>query len=49
MLETVDRGIKRAMSKSKLSELKRIRKQLIKIYEDLGEESIDYEWIKETI
>ena len=43
MLETVDRGIKRAPSKSKLSELKRSRKQLIKIYEDLGDESIDYE------
>ena len=49
MLETVDRGIKRAPSKSKLSELKRSRKQLIKIYEDLGEESIDYEWIQKTI
>ena len=30
MLETVDRGIKRATSKSKLSQLKSIKKQLIK-------------------
>ena len=43
MLESVDRGIKRAASKSKLSQLKRIKKQLIKKYEDLGEEFIDYE------
>ena len=43
MLETVDRGIERAMSKSKLSQLKRIKKQLIKKYKDLGEEFIDYE------
>ena len=38
MLETVDKGIKRATSKSKLSGLKRIEKQVIKQYEDLGEE-----------
>ena len=43
MLESVDRGIKRAVSKSKLSQLKRIKKELIKKYEDLGEEFIDYE------
>ena len=30
MLETVDKGTKRATSKSKLSQLKRIKKQLIK-------------------
>ena len=45
MLESVDRGIKRVASKSKLSQLKRIKKQLIKKYEDLGEEFIDYECI----
>ena len=38
MLETVEKGIKRATSKSKLSGLKRIEKQVIKQYEDLGEE-----------
>ena len=38
MLETVDKGIKRATSKSKLSGLKQIEKQVIKQYEDLGEE-----------
>ena len=30
MLETVDRAIKRSTSKSKLSQLKRIKKQLVK-------------------
>ena len=30
MLETIDRGIKRATTKLKLSQLKRIKKQLIK-------------------
>ena len=30
MLETVDRGLKRATSKSKLSQLKQLKKQLIK-------------------
>ena len=43
ILETIDRGIKRATSKPKLSQLKRIKKQLIKKFEDLGEELIDYE------
>ena len=43
MLETVDRGIKRTTSKSKLSQLKRIKKPSIKKYELLGEEFIDYE------
>ena len=41
--ETIDRGVKRATSKPKLSQLKRIKKQLIKKSEDLGEELIDYE------
>ena len=36
MLETVDRGIKRAPSKSKLSELKRSRKQVDKNIRRLG-------------
>ena len=39
MLETVDRSTR----KSKLSQLKRIKKQLVKKYEDLGEELIKYE------
>ena len=43
MLETVDRGIKRTTSKSKLSQLKQIKKPSIKKYELLGEEFIDYE------
>ena len=43
MLETVDRAIKRSASESKLSQLKRIKKQLVKKYEDLGEEFIEYE------
>ena len=43
MLETVDRAIKTSTSKSKLSQLKRIKKQLVKKYEDLGEEFIKYE------
>ena len=43
MLETVDRAIKRPTSKSKLSQLKQIKKQLVKKYEDLGEEFIEYE------
>ena len=46
MLETVDRAIKTSTSKSKLSQLKRIKKQLVKKYEDLGEEFIKYEWVK---
>ena len=37
MLKTVTRGMKRATGKSKLSQLKRIKKQLIKKYKDLGE------------
>ena len=41
VLETIDRGIKRITSKSKLSQLKRIKKQMIERYEDLGEEFID--------
>ena len=49
MLETVDRAIKTSTSKSKLSQLKRIKKQLVKKYEDLGEEFIEYEWVKKTI
>ena len=49
MLETVDRAIKRSTRKSKLSQLKRIKKQLVKKYEDLGEELIKYEWVKKTI
>ena len=43
MLETVDKAIKRSTSKSKLSQLKQIKKQLVKKYEDLGEEFIEYE------
>ena len=46
MLETVDKGIKRATSKSKLFELKRIEKQLIKQYEDLGEELLTMNELK---
>ena len=49
MLETVNRAIKRSTSKSKLSQLKQIKKQLVKKYEDLGEEFIEYEWVKKTI
>ena len=41
MFETVDRGIKRTTSKLKLSQQNRID-LLIKQYEDLGEEFIDY-------
>ena len=43
MLETVDKAIKRSTSKSKLSQLKQIKKQLVKKYEDLGEEFIEYQ------
>ena len=43
MLETVDRAIKRPTSKSKLSQLKRIKKQLVKKYKNLGEELIKHE------
>ena len=43
ILETINRGRKRATSKPKLSQLKRIKKQFIKKFEDLGEELIDYE------
>ena len=43
MLETVDRAIKRSTSKLKLSQLKRIKKQLVKKYEDLREEFVEYE------
>ena len=43
MIETVDRAIKRSTNKSKLSQLKRIKKQFVKKYEDLGEEFIEYE------
>ena len=43
MLETVNRAIKRSTSKSKLSQLKQIKKQSVKKYEDLGEEFIEYE------
>ena len=49
MLETVNRAMKTSTSKSKLSQLKRIKKQLVKKYEDLGEEFIEYEWVKKTI
>ena len=49
MLEAVDRAIKTSTGKSKLSQLKRIKKQLVKKYEDLGEEFIEYEWVKKTI
>ena len=45
MFETADRGIKRTTSKLKLSQQNRID-LLIKQYEDLGEEFIDYKWIK---
>ena len=48
MLETVDRAIKRSTSKSKLSQLKRIKEQLVKKYEDLGEKFIKYEWVKKN-
>ena len=43
MLETVNRVIKRSTSKSKLSQLKWIKKQLVKKYEDFGEKLIEYE------
>ena len=43
MLETVDRAIKRSTSKWKLSQLKRIKKLLVKKYEDFGKELIEYE------
>ena len=43
MLETVDRAMKRSTRKSKLSQLNRIKKQLVKKYEGLGEEFIEYE------
>ena len=43
MLETVDRAIKRSTSKSKLSQLKRTKKQLVKKCKDLGEEFLEYE------
>ena len=36
MLETVDKGIKKTTSKSKLSQLKRVKKQLTKKSEGLG-------------
>ena len=49
MLGTVDRAIKRSTSKSKLSQLKQVKKQLVKKYEDLREELIEYEWVKRTI
>ena len=49
MLKTVDRAIKRSTSKLKLSQLKRIKKQLVKRYEDFGEEFIENEWVKKTI
>ena len=48
MLETVDRAIERSTSKSKLSQLKRIKEQLVKKYEDLGEKFIKYEWVKKN-
>ena len=41
MLETINRAIKRPTSKSKLSQLKRIIKHLVKKYKDLGEEFIE--------
>ena len=43
MLETVDRAIKRSTSKWKLLQLKRIKKLLVKKYEDFREEFIEYE------
>ena len=43
ILETADRAIKRSTSKSKLSQLERIKKQLVKKYDDLGKEFIKYE------
>ena len=43
MLETFVRAIKRSTSKSKLSQLKGIKKHLVKIYEDLEEKFIEYE------
>ena len=49
MLETADRAIKRLTNKSKLSQLKQIKRQLVKKYKDLGEELIKYEWVKKTI
>ena len=48
MLETISRAIKRSTSKKKLSQLKRIKKKLIKKYEDLGEEFIEYERVKKN-
>ena len=48
MLETVDRAIKRSTSKLKLSQLKRIKKQLVKKYKDLGEEFSEYESVKKN-
>ena len=44
MLENVNRAIKRLTSKLKLSQLKQIKKQLVKKCKDLGEEFIEYEW-----
>ena len=49
MFETVDRATKWSISKSKLSELQRIKKHLVKKYENLGDEFIEYEWVKKTI
>ena len=46
MLETFVRAIKRSTSNSKLSQLKGIKKHLVKIYEDLEEKFIEYEWVK---
>ena len=49
MLENADRAIKRLTNKSKLSQLKQIKRQLVKKYKDLGEELIKYEWDEKTI
>ena len=42
----MNRAIKRLTSKLKLSQLKQIKKQLVKKCKDLGEEFIEYECIK---
>ena len=49
MLETVDRVIKRSTSKSKLSQLKGIKKQFVKKYENLGENLSNMNELKKTI
>ena len=49
MLETIDRVIKKSTSKSKLSQLKGIKKQFVKKIWKFGRKFIEYEWVKKTI